>query len=214
MLQWLVFADRICFEEGEIETAQLTKKKIAYAALVWALLLACLMVFTMQQIDHAPIVPDSFAAKYRAAQVIIGVVFFLGVGYVGFRFVRSCMSEGRSWRSTLYMVLASVFIFAVFIIVVTNSLILYSYSGPAILVIYTLVNVYLYYLQYMYTLTTQQLQELQQPPEAEHNYDAITVGTIELVDINLDEEDKSREDRNSRRREERRERESDKQEME
>lgn len=193
LLLWLVFADRICFEDGEIETLQLTKKKVAYVTLVWVLLIICLMVFTMQQINHAPLVPDSFASRYRAAQVIIGLVVFAGVAYVAYRFVSSCISEaGRTWRSYLYMVFSSVFIIAVFIIIISNSLILYNYSAPAILIIFTLVNIYVYYLQYMYTITREELDKINNPsPEVEHNYDVITVGTIELVDVNLDDEQDS-----------------------
>lgn len=183
MLLWLVFADRICFEDGEIETVQLTKKKIGYVALLWVLLMICLMVFTMQQIEHAPVVPSSFASRYRAAQVIIGLVVLVGIAYVAYRFLRSCMGE-RTWRSYVFMVFSSVFILAVFIVVVSNSLILYNYSAPAILIVYTLINIYLYYLQYMYTITPEELQKLSDP---QHNhYDVITVATIELVDVNLD----------------------------
>ena len=192
LLLWLVFADRIFFEDGEIETLQLTKKKIAYVALVWILLIICLMVFTMQQINNAPLVPDKFASRYKAAQVIIGLVVFAGIAYIAYRFVRSCcmLGESRTWRSYLYMVFSGVFIFAVFIIIVSNSLILYNYSAPVILIIFTLINIYVYYLQYMYTITREELDKIENPPpEVEHNYDVITVGTIELVDVNLDDEE-------------------------
>jgi hypothetical protein len=54
---WLVFADRIFFEDGQKETVQLTFKKIGYTIFVWVLLMVCLMVYTMQQVSGDPFIP-------------------------------------------------------------------------------------------------------------------------------------------------------------
>lgn len=89
---WLVIADRIYFEDGQLETAQLSKKKIAYALFLWVLLLVCLMVYTMQQVSGDPFIPEGFSAKYMAARVIIGLTVFAGVAYIAMRFIRSCMA--------------------------------------------------------------------------------------------------------------------------
>lgn len=51
------------------------------------------------------------------------------------------------------MVFSSIFIFAVFVMAVTNSFILFNYSGPVILAVYGLINIYIYYLQYMFSVT-------------------------------------------------------------
>jgi hypothetical protein len=115
------------------------------------------MIYTMQQVDGDPIIPDSFSSKFLAARIIIGIVVFCGVAYIAFRFVRSCMApEGRTWRSELFMSFSSVFIFAVFIMLISNSLILFNYSGSVVLIVYGLINVYVYYLQYMYTITREE----------------------------------------------------------
>jgi hypothetical protein len=193
LLFWLVAADRIYFEDGQQETAQLTKKKVAYVGLVWALLIICLMIYTMQQVNGSPIVPHDFARSYTAARVVIGLVVFCGMVYIAARFIRSCMApEGRTWRSQLFMAFSSAFIIGVFIIVVSNALAPYNYSGSSILVVYTLVNVYVYYLQYMFTITREEAARLEHPeplPDRQDNYDVITVGTIDLVDVNLDDDD-------------------------
>jgi RsiW-degrading membrane proteinase PrsW (M82 family) len=97
---------------------------------LWAILIICLMAYTMQQISNAPIVSNEFENRYRVAKVVIGLLVFLGVAYIAMRFVKSCISpEGKSWRSVLFMAFSSVFIFAVFIIVVSNSLVLFNYEG-------------------------------------------------------------------------------------
>ena len=41
----------------------------------------------------------------------------------------------------------------------------------------------------MFTITSDQLAKLSAPQEEGHNYDTLTVGTIELVDVNLDDDD-------------------------
>lgn len=159
--------------------------------LLWLLLIICLTVYTMQQVDGTPLVADNFNRSYRAARVIIGIVLFLGIFYIGFRFISSCLaSEGRTWRSYLFMSFSSVFIFAVFIIVISNSLILFNYSGSVILLVYALINVYIYYLQYMFTITREEVDKLADPEARmpDNNYDMITVGTIDIVDVNLDDE--------------------------
>lgn len=57
---------------------------------------------------------------------------------------------------------------------------------------YSLINIYIYYLQYMFTITKEEAEKLSHPDqelEMQNNYDVITVGTIDLVDVNLDDED-------------------------
>lgn len=84
------------------------------------------------------------------------------------------------------------FILAIFIIVVSNALAPYNYNGSGILVVYSMVNIYVYYLQYMFTVTREETERIVHPPEApeqQDQYDVLTVGTIDLVDVNLDEEE-------------------------
>lgn len=158
---WLVFADRIYFEDGQRETVQLTAKKMVYAAIFWLILIICMMAYAMQQVSGDPFIPEDFAARYVAARVIIGLVFFAGIVYISVRFISSCLApEGRTWRSSLFMAFSSAFIFGVFIIVVSNSLILYNYSGSGIMVVYGLINIYVYYLQYMFTITREEVEKL------------------------------------------------------
>jgi len=59
------------------------------------------------------------------------------------------------------MVISSVFIFLIFVVVAANQLIPYNYSGSAILLVYGLVNLYVYYLQYMFTITKEEAQKLE-----------------------------------------------------
>jgi hypothetical protein len=65
------------------------------------------------------------------------------------------------------------------------------------------VNIYVYYLQYMYSITREESFKLEGGdgkdgnwgnggvPE-EDNYDVLTVGTIDIVDVNLDSPGKNR----------------------
>jgi uncharacterized protein YhhL (DUF1145 family) len=92
----------------------------------------------------------------------------------------------------LFMAFSCAFILAVFIIVVSNALAPYNYNGSGILVVYSLVNIYVYYLQYMFTVTREETERMVNPPAApdhQDQYDVLTVGTIDLVDVNLDEEE-------------------------
>lgn len=120
--------------------------------LVWILLIVGMMLYSMYFINNYD--PYSVDKKFLVAEVIIGIVLACGIMYIAFRFIKSCMiSEGVMWRSEIYMILSAFFIFAIFVIVVSNSLILYNYSGEKIFFTYSLINVYVYYLQYMFTIT-------------------------------------------------------------
>ena len=76
------------------------------------------------------------------------------------------------------MSFSSVFIFAVFVIVVSNSLVLFNYEGSQIFLVYSLINLYVYYIQYMFSITSDELAKLSMPEEQANNYDNLTVGTI------------------------------------
>lgn len=161
LLMWLVTADRISFEDGQRETEQLTKKKIAYIVIVWIELIVCMMIYTMRQIRDSPVLSQRFLRGFVIARIVISITVLFGVGYVGFRYSRVCLApEGKLWRSYIFMVFSSIFIFALFVLVASNSLVLYNYSGAAILLVYGLTNTYIYYLQYMFTITREEAAKL------------------------------------------------------
>lgn len=113
-----------------------------------------MMVYSMQQINIAPILSSNFEASYIAAKVVIILSLLVSVTYIGYRYIQICRSpEEKLWRSNIFMVISSVFIFIIFIVVAANQLIPYNYSGSSVLLVYGLVNIYVYYLQYMFTIT-------------------------------------------------------------
>ena len=84
------------------------------------------------------------------------------------------------------MVISSVFIFLIFIIVAANQLIPYNYSGSTVLLVYGLVNLYVYYLQYMFTITKEEAEKLEKNDFAgEDGHEVLTVGSIDVVDVDL-----------------------------
>jgi len=58
------------------------------------------------------------------------------------------------------MVISSVFIFIIFIVVAANQLLPYNYNGSSVLLVYGLVNIYVYYLQYMFRITREEADKL------------------------------------------------------
>lgn len=120
-----------------------------------------LMIYTMYQIQDTPLVPNSFLNKFKAAQFIIILTILIGFIYIVYRYLKVCMSgETKLWRNNIFMVFSCMFILALFIIIATNSLILFNYKGSSILLVYGLINIYVYYLQYMYSITGEELLKL------------------------------------------------------
>lgn len=50
LLFWIVVLERIFLEDGVVDSQPVDKKKIAYAILVWAILIIINMVYAMHQI--------------------------------------------------------------------------------------------------------------------------------------------------------------------
>jgi hypothetical protein len=148
-----------------------------------------MMIYTVQQMTVAPLLSPSFIRSYGFAKVIIGISVVVAFGYITYRFGLMCFSdEDRIWRSYIFMVFSSVFIFAVFLIITSNALMPLNYSGSSIVLVYGLVNVYVYYLQIMYTITEEEVGKLQgEGGLGGMEYDMITTGTIDVVEVNLEE---------------------------
>ncbi len=127
-LFWLVAADRIHQDDGQLRTEELTKKKIAYIVLLWLELVICTMIYSLHQINESPILTQDFFKKFTAARVIIIVSFIPAILYIGFRYGQICASaEAKLWRSHLFIAFSCIFIIIVFIIICANALIPYYY---------------------------------------------------------------------------------------
>lgn len=131
VLLWLITADRIFYNESNVEFIQFfTAKKIVYVSVFWVELIVCLMVYSMAQINGSPVLSKDFLRKYIAARVIIPITLFLGVGYVGYRYIKIFMNdEGKLWRDYIFMLFSSIFIVVLLAIIASNSLVLFNYSG-------------------------------------------------------------------------------------
>ena len=84
------------------------------------------------------------------------------------------------------MVISSLFIFVIFIVIAANQLIPYNYNGFSVLLIYGLVNIYVYYLQYMFTITREEAEKLDGSIfSGQQQHEVLTVGSIDVVDVDL-----------------------------
>lgn len=151
-----------------------------------------MMVYTLQQIDTTPILTNNFKNSYTAAIIVISLTAALAVVYIGYQYFRICiLPVGKLWRSYIFLVFSSIFIVALFIIIATNSLMPYNYSGSAIFLVYGFVNVYVYYLQYMYTITREEADKLDNQcitGEVEDSHESLTLGTLGEVYIDINDD--------------------------
>ena len=160
------------------------------------------MVYTMHQINESPTLTVGFIRKFRIAQVSVIITLTMALLYIAFRYGKICVSEGaKLWRSMIFLVFSSVFIIALFIIIASNAFVPFYYSGSAIFVVYAFINVYVYYIQYMFTITKSEaakMEEIERNGGVEEHHDVLSVGTMDLVDVNLDYEEKTKKDVGSR----------------
>ena len=73
----------------------------------------------------------------------------------------------------------------IFIVVASNQLIPYNYTGSTILLVYGLVNVYVYYLQYMFTITKEEAKKLGKDRIESEDERLTALESINLIDINI-----------------------------
>jgi len=84
----------------------------------------------MNQINDSPVLSGGFLNKFTAARVIITLTVVAAILYIGYRYSQVCCApDGKLWRNYIFMIFSSIFIFAFFIIVASNSLVVYSYNG-------------------------------------------------------------------------------------
>ena len=83
------------------------------------------------------------------------------------------------------MVISSGFILLIFIAVASNQLIPYNYTGSTILLVYGLVNVYVYYLQYMFTITKEEAKKLGKDRIESEDERLTALESINVIDINI-----------------------------
>lgn len=181
--------DRIQFEDGQRESEMLTKKKIAYVVILEIELITLYMLYAMFQINDRPLLVDDDYNQFNVAAIIASLTGFAGFVYIIFRYIRICMSEGsKMWRNQLYLFLSLFFILAMALLLYTDSFTIFNYSGQRIFLVYTFFNFYVFYLQYMYTITREENYILKQGNDENGGNEGITVGSIDMVDINLQEE--------------------------
>ena len=73
----------------------------------------------------------------------------------------------------------------IFIVVASNQLIPYNYTGSTILLVYGLVNVYVYYLQYMFTITKEEAKKLGKDRIESEDERLTALESINVIDINI-----------------------------
>lgn len=92
------------------------------------------------------------------------------------------------------MVFSVMFIVVIFILAASNSLVPYHYEGSAIFLVYSFVNMYVYYIQYMFSITQQEALKMEgilSNGDLERDHDSLTIGSIDIVDVDLSYHEKS-----------------------
>lgn len=154
---WVIFFDRIYYEEGKKDTQQITKFKIAYAVLLFILLMVLYMLYANFRLNNHPMIPKQRLSdrSILVLDFITSILFGIVMAYLVLQYLRiCCYKTDRLWRSELFMSYSILFMGAMVIFIFTdNALGSYSYDGTTVVFLYGLMNLYTWYLQYMYSPT-------------------------------------------------------------
>ena len=90
---WIVFLDRIFFEDGEKQTKIIDWQKYIYIFTTYLLTLILYVEYAIDTIDDLPIVPaqDLFAAQFVVLEIAVLILVLIGFVYIGYRYIRICM---------------------------------------------------------------------------------------------------------------------------
>lgn len=90
---WIVFLDRIFFEDGEKQTKIIDWRKYIYIFTTYLLTLILYVEYAIDTIDDLPIVPaqDLFAPQFVVLEIAVLILVLIGFVYIGYRYIRICM---------------------------------------------------------------------------------------------------------------------------
>lgn len=184
VFMWMVFFDRILYEEGQKGTQQITKFKIIYCTVLLILLMTLYMLYASYRLNDHPLIPSQSLTDTRIIllDIITSVFFAAAILYIGTQYVRICCDKSdRLWRSELMMSYSVLFIVAMMVFVFTdNALGSYHYEGANFIFLYGLMNFYVWYLQFMYSPAGEDGEE-----KMINDNEMMSIGTVEFNDLNI-----------------------------
>lgn len=156
---WIVFLDRIFYEDGQKQTQLLNWKRIGYILVTYFLALILYTEIAFDHIEGLPIVAteDMFTNKFVALEILVLFMVMLGFIYILVQYVRVCMAvDEKMWRNQLFMFFSLFFLFITLVMFFVNGFSINDMSGNRILLLFTIMNMYTLYMQYMYSITNQE----------------------------------------------------------
>ena len=99
---WMVFFDRILYEEGQKESQQITKFKIAYCVILLILLMTLYMLYANYRLNKHPLIPSQSLTDpgILALDTVTSLFFSAGIVYTATQYIRICCHKpDRLWRS-------------------------------------------------------------------------------------------------------------------
>lgn len=154
---WVIFYDRIYYEEGRKDTDQIKLYKIVAAVVLFILLMILYMLYAAYRLDNHPLVPTERMndRTILILDVLVSICFGVIMLHILYRYISICCDkEERLWRSELFMTYSILFMLAMIVFIFTdNALGAYRYDGTTVIFLYGLMNFYVWYLQYMYSPT-------------------------------------------------------------
>ena len=99
---WVIFYDRIYYEEGRKDTDQIKLYKIVAAVVLFILLMVLYMLYAAYRLDNHPLVPTE-RMNDRAIlilDILVSICFGVIMLHIVYRYISICCDkEERLWRS-------------------------------------------------------------------------------------------------------------------
>ena len=159
LMLWIIFLDRIYYEDGEKTTKLFTPKRIAYIVITYILVLVLYTEIALDHIAGLPVVPtqDIHTRKFVALEILVLICIVAGFVYLLFRYITICTKvDEKMWRNQLFMFFSIFFLFVVLVMFFINGFSINDMAGNRMLLLFTVMNMYTFYLQYMYSITNEQ----------------------------------------------------------
>lgn len=192
MFFWIIFLDRMYYEDGQKQTNLLNKKRIIYIVVTYILVLVLYTLIAMDHIEGLPIVrtEELTSNKYIGLELISLLVVVLGFSYIVFTYIRLCIKADQLlWRNQLFLFFSVFFIVMVIALFFVNGFEINSFAGNRILLLFTMMNMYVFYMQYMYTISKEERDRVNrgQLDRPEMGLLEVKSGEDDCVDLSFDD---------------------------
>ncbi len=99
---WVIFFDRIFYEEGRKDTEQITKFKITYSVILFILMMVLYMLYANYRLNNHPMIPKERLndRKILILDAIVSIIFGAAMVYLMLQYIRiCCYKSDRLWRN-------------------------------------------------------------------------------------------------------------------